>query len=56
LASPGPGEGGAADFRAAGCLIPCFAMRLVMTIVFIEAKGMFLASGAMAGRQAGAED
>jgi uric acid transporter len=37
-------------------LIPCLTMCLVMTIVFIEATGMFLALGAMAGRQVGAED
>jgi len=37
-------------------LVPCLTMCLVVTIVFIEATGMFLALGAMAGRQVGAED
>lgn len=37
-------------------LIPCLTMCLVMTIVFIEATGMFLALGAMTGRQVGPED
>jgi xanthine permease len=37
-------------------LIPCLTMCLVMTIVFIEATGMFLALGAMTGREVGAED
>jgi xanthine permease len=37
-------------------LIPCLTMCLVMTIVFIEATGMFLALGAMTGREIGAED
>jgi uric acid transporter len=37
-------------------LIPCLTMCLVMTIVFIEATGMFLALGAMTGRQIGPED
>ena len=37
-------------------LVPCLTMCLVMTIVFIEATGMFLALGAMTGRQIGAED
>ena len=32
-------------------LIPCLTMCLVMTIVFIEATGMFLALGAMTGRK-----
>ena len=32
-------------------LIPCMIMCLVMTIVFIEATGMFLALGAMTGRK-----
>ena len=31
-------------------LVPCLTMCLVMTIVFIEATGMFLALGAMTGR------
>jgi uric acid transporter len=31
-------------------LVPCLIMCLVMTIVFIEATGMFLALGAMTGR------
>jgi NCS2 family nucleobase:cation symporter-2 len=37
-------------------LVPCLTMCLVMTIVFIEATGMFLALGAMTGRAVGAED
>ena len=37
-------------------LMPCLTMCLVMTIVFIEATGMFLALGAMTGRQVGPED
>ena len=37
-------------------LIPCLTMCLVMTIVFIEATGMFLALGAMTGRAVGPED
>jgi NCS2 family nucleobase:cation symporter-2 len=37
-------------------LIPCLTMCLVMTIVFIEATGMFLALGAMTGRPVGASD
>ena len=37
-------------------LVPCLTMCLVMTIVFIEATGMFLALGAMTGRTIGAED
>ena len=37
-------------------LVPCLTMCLVMTIVFIEATGMFLALGAMTGRQIGADD
>src|ERR1700709_673240 len=32
-------------------LVPCMIMCLVMTIVFIEATGMFLALGAMTGRK-----
>jgi NCS2 family nucleobase:cation symporter-2 len=32
-------------------LVPCMIMCLVMTIVFIEATGMFLALGAMTGRE-----
>jgi xanthine/uracil permease len=32
-------------------LIPCPTIRLAMTIVLIEATGMFLALGAMTGRQ-----
>jgi uric acid transporter len=32
-------------------LVPCLTMCLVMTIVFIEATGMFLALGAMTGRK-----
>src|ERR1700728_1026824 len=37
-------------------LIPCLTMCLVVTIVFIEATGMFLALGAMTGREVNAED
>ena len=37
-------------------LIPCLTMCLVMTIVFIEATGMFLAMGAMTGRSVGPDD
>jgi NCS2 family nucleobase:cation symporter-2 len=37
-------------------LIPCMTMCLVMTIVFIEATGMFLALGAMTGRPVAASD
>jgi NCS2 family nucleobase:cation symporter-2 len=37
-------------------LIPCLTMCLVMTIVFIEATGMFLALGAMTGRRVEAND
>jgi len=37
-------------------LVPCLTMCLVMTIVFIEATGMFLALGAMTGRPIGADD
>ena len=37
-------------------LLPCLTMCLVMTIVFIEATGMFLALGAMTGRKIGADD
>ncbi|WP_158814290.1 nucleobase:cation symporter-2 family protein [Methylocapsa sp. S129] len=37
-------------------LVPCLTMCLVMTIVFIEATGMFLALGSMTGRQIGADD
>jgi NCS2 family nucleobase:cation symporter-2 len=37
-------------------LVPCLTMCLVMTIVFIEATGMFLALGAMTGRAVGPED
>jgi len=37
-------------------LVPCLTMCLVMTIVFIEATGMFLALGAMTGRTVGPED
>jgi len=47
-----PLQFGAPEFH----LIPCLTMCLVMTIVFIEATGMFLALGAMTGRQVGAED
>ncbi len=37
-------------------LVPCLIMCLVVTIVFIEATGMFLALGAMTGRAVGPED
>ena len=37
-------------------LVPILTMCLVMTIVFIEATGMFLALGAMTGRAVGAND
>jgi uric acid transporter len=37
-------------------LVPCLIMCLVVTIVFIEATGMFLALGAMTGRKVGPED
>ena len=37
-------------------LIPCMTMCLVMTIVFIEATGMFLALGSMTGRTVEPED
>src|SRR6202453_833089 len=37
-------------------LVPCLTMCLVMTIVFIEATGMFLALGAMTGRKVEPED
>lgn len=37
-------------------LIPCLTMCLVMTIVFIEATGMFLALGSMTGRKVEADD
>lgn len=37
-------------------LVPCLILCLVMTIVFIEATGMFLALGVMTGRQVGTED
>jgi uric acid transporter len=37
-------------------LVPCLTMCLVMTIVFIEATGMFLALGAMTGRNVGPDD
>ncbi|WP_144140453.1 nucleobase:cation symporter-2 family protein [Paraburkholderia sp. BCC1884] len=37
-------------------LVPCLTMCLVMTIVFIEATGMFLAMGAMTGRPIGAKE
>jgi uracil-xanthine permease len=37
-------------------LIPCMTMCLVVTIVFIEATGMFLALGSMTGRKVEAED
>lgn len=37
-------------------LVPCLTMCLVMTIVFIEATGMFLAMGAMTGRAIGAKE
>jgi len=37
-------------------LVPCLIMCLVVTIVFIEATGMFLALGAMTGRTVAAQD
>src|ERR1700733_7918532 len=37
-------------------VVPCLIMSLVMTIVFIEATGMFLALGAMTGRTIGPTD
>lgn len=37
-------------------LIPCLTMCLVMTIVFIEATGMFLALASMTGRKVGPDD
>lgn len=37
-------------------LVPCLTMCLVMTIVFIEATGMFLALGAMTGREVKPDD
>jgi len=37
-------------------LVPCLIMCLVMTIVFIEATGMFLALGAMTDRKITADD
>ncbi|MEI9986479.1 MAG: nucleobase:cation symporter-2 family protein [Aliidongia sp.] len=37
-------------------LVPCLIMCLVVTIVFIEATGMFLALGAMTGRTIAASD
>jgi len=37
-------------------LVPCLIMCLVVTIVFIEATGMFLALGAMTGRTVTAQD
>ena len=37
-------------------LLPCLTMCLVMTIVFIEATGMFLALSAMTGRAIGPND
>ena len=37
-------------------LVPCLIMCLVVTIVFIEATGMFLALGAMTGRTIAAAD
>jgi xanthine/uracil permease len=37
-------------------LVPCLIMCLVMTIVFIEATGMFLALGAMTGRTIAPQD
>ena len=37
-------------------LLPCLTMCLVVTIVFIEATGMFLALGAMTGRAIGPDD
>jgi NCS2 family nucleobase:cation symporter-2 len=36
--------------------VPCLTMCLVITIVFIEATGMFLALGAMTGRKIEADD
>lgn len=36
--------------------LPCLTMCLVVTIVFIEATGMFLALGAVVGREVGAAD
>ena len=52
----GRGRAAATDVRAAGHPDPCLTICLRMTMVFIEATGMFLASGARAGRRAGAED
>jgi uric acid transporter len=37
-------------------LVPCLTMCLVVTIVFIEATGMFLALGAMTGRKVEPQD
>lgn len=37
-------------------LLPCLTMCLVVTIVFVEATGMFFALGSMTGRQVQAED
>jgi xanthine permease len=37
-------------------LVPILTMCLVMTIVFIEATGMFLALGSMTGREVGPDD
>jgi NCS2 family nucleobase:cation symporter-2 len=37
-------------------LVPCLIMCLVVTIVFIEATGMFLAMGSMTGRPIGATE
>ena len=37
-------------------LVPCLIMCLVVTIVFIEATGMFLALGVMTGRAVAADD
>ncbi len=37
-------------------LVPCLTMCLVMTIVFIEAIGMYFALGAMTDRKVGTED
>ena len=37
-------------------LVPNLTMCLVMTIVFIEGTGMFLALGSMTGRQVGAAE
>lgn len=37
-------------------LVPCLILCLVVTIVFIEATGMFLALGVMTGRRVGTED